>query len=519
MALNNIWRKLREAFFSVMPITLVIFALIIFFVPTGTDSIIKLAISAVFMIFGIAFFSIGADNAMIELGSAVGATISKKNKILFMIVAGFVIGFAITIAEPDLMVLAKQVVNSTNLGSVWPFVIVVSVGVGVLFILGILRVVFNLKLSVLLTICYAVVFILSLFAPKEFVPIAFDSGSVTTGPTSVPFLISFGLGISAVRSKRSEDDSFGLIALCSVGPIISVMILSFFIDTTTVTAVTQATVYSSISQEIFAKLLGNLKDVAIILVPIVLMFVIFQIFSFKFPKTKVVRTFIGFFLTYLGISLFLTGVMCGYYPLGKEIGEFLAGKDFAWVAIPLGFVLGALAIIAEPALQVLKDQVAEITNNTIKKQVIVIMISLGVALAAMIDVVQTMLNINCLYILFPLYTISLILTFTNSKLFSAIAFDTGGVATGTMSVSFILPFLAGFSSTGSAFGTVAVIAVMPVFTMQILGLVYKIKLKNKTRFSAQLHNGKNCIVEFNFDKPIVIKPRQENRILEFNIKN
>jgi len=517
MAFRGLFSKLKESFFSVMPITLIIFAIILFFVPTETDVVIKLLISSVLMIFGVAFFSLGADNSMIELGSGVGAALSKRNKLLFMLVTGFIIGFAITVAEPDIMVLAKQVADSTSLSSEWVFILTISLGVGILFVLGILRIVFNMKLSILLSICYLIVFVLSFFVPQDFVPIAFDSGSVTTGAISVPFLISFGLGLSAVRSKRSEDDSFGLIALCSVGPIIAVMILSLFLGNANVVVTSEVVSYSSISQEFFATLLDSLKDVAITLVPIVLMFIIFQLFAFKFPKTKVVRTLVGFLLTYLGISLFLTGVVCGYYPLGKEIGQYISSLDFSWIALPLAFILGAFAIIAEPAMQVLKKQVEDITNKAIKQRTIMIFISLGVALSVVVSVLQAMYEINFLYIIVPIFACCLILSFVNPKLFSAIAFDSGGVASGTMAVSFILPFVTGVSASGNGFGTVAMIATFPIFTMQILGLVYKIKLHKSNKLKVNLPKTQNDIIEFNYELPYEHKKVGEE-IVEFGVQ-
>ncbi|NCB48654.1 MAG: DUF1538 domain-containing protein [Clostridia bacterium] len=515
MQFRGLFSKFKESFFSVMPITLIIFALILFFIPTDIDEVLKLLISSVLMIFGVSFFSLGADNSMIELGTGVGATLSKKNKLLFMLTTGFIIGFAITVAEPDLMVLAKQVADSTSLSSQWIFILTISLGVGILFVLGILRIVFNMRLSILLNICYLTVFVLSFFVPKNFVPIAFDSGSVTTGAISVPFLISFGLGLSAVRSKRSEDDSFGLIALCSVGPIIAVMILSLFLGNANITVGTEVISNSSISEQLISTLLNSFKDVAIILIPIVLMFIIFQAFAFKFPKTKVVRTFIGFFLTYIGISLFLTGVVCGYYPLGKEIGQYISSLDFNWVALPLGFILGAFAIIAEPAMQVLKKQVEDITNKAIKKNIIMIFISLGVALSVVVSVLQAMFNFNFLYIIIPILACSLILTFVNPKLFSAIAFDSGGVASGTMAVSFILPFVTGLSANGNGFGTVALIASFPIFTMQIMGLIYKIKLKKENRLKANLPFANNDIIEFDYEQPYV-KKQISLEIVEFD---
>lgn len=515
MTLRGLLTKLKESVFSVMPITIVIIALFLLVIPTGGDTFIKLIVSSILMIIGIAFFELGAENAMIELGNGAGAAISKKNKIVFMLVVGFVIGFAITLAEPDLMVLARQVEKSTDLSSVWVFISAVSLGVGILFILSILRIVFSMNLSVLLTFCYLAVFVLSLFVPKEFVPIAFDSGSVTTGAISVPFLISFGLGLSAVRSKRSEDDSFGLIALCSVGPILAVMIMSLFLGSAEISMTVERTVYPSITQEFLAALGESLSDVAIVLFPILIMFVIFQLFSFKYPKTKVVRTLVGFLLTYIGVSLFLTGVECGYYPIGKEIGEFFSTLENSWVALPMAFVLGAAAIIAEPAMQVLKKQVEEITNKAIGRNTIMLFVSLGMALSVVVAAWQATSEVNFLMIIAPVYVACLILSFLSPKIFSAIAFDSGGVASGTMAVSFILPFVTGLSTSGGGFGTVGLIAAIPIFSMQILGIIYKVKLIKRNKLKPKLAPSKNDIIEFDYEKAVEQKESNKN-IVEFD---
>ncbi len=517
MAFRGLFTKLKEAVLSVAPITFIIFALVIFFIPTEMNVIIKLAISAVIMIVGVAFFSLGADNAMIELGSGAGATLSRKNKLLLMLLTGFLIGFAVTVAEPDLMVLAKQVEHSTSLNSAWMFVSVVSLGVGILFMLGILRIYFKMNLSVLLSVCYGIIIVLSFFVPKNFVPIAFDSGSVTTGAISVPFLISFGVGLSAVRSKRSEDDSFGLIALCSVGPIIAVMILSLFIGDANITASAGSVTYASVSEEFLAVLGASLRDVAITLSPIVIMFVIFQVLSFKFPATKVVRTIIGFLLTYVGIALFFTGVECGYLPLGRAIGVYFASLGSGWIAIIMAFMLGAFAIIAEPAMQVLKKQVEDITNKAISQRAIMIFISLGVAFSVAISVTQVLFGINFLYIVVPFYIACIVLTFIVPKVFTAIAFDSGGVASGTMAVSFILPFVTGLSASGNGFGTVAMIALFPIFAIQIMGLIYQMKLSKLVKKRQQRKYTNNDIIEFDY-------PREKEKgtgenIVEFEVKD
>ena len=288
--LKNFMLKLKESFMAVFPITLMIFALIIFLVPTEMNDVVKLVISAVLLLIGMALFTMGADSAMEELGKNIGSKLSTSKKLWFMILCSFVIGFIITFAEPDLMVLANQVSEYSSLSSVWLFLSTVSLGVGIFLMFAILKIVLKWKLSVILAICYGLIIVLAFFVPQQFMPIAFDSGSVTTGPISVPFLMSFGLGISAVRGGKNEDDSFGLIAMSSAGPILAVMILSLFLEPSAAIGgagevVTTLTPF----QEIGHAIVEYVGDVALVLLPIVVLFVVFQIFAFKFPKQKVLK--------------------------------------------------------------------------------------------------------------------------------------------------------------------------------------------------------------------------------------
>jgi len=492
--------KLKESVMAVLPITLVIFALIIFLVPSTWEDKLKLVISAVLLLIGISLFTLGADSSMTELGNNIGSTLSKSKKIWFMILCSFVIGFIITFAEPDLMVLATQVAQFSTLSSVWLFIAAVSLGVGFFLIFAILRLVLKWKVSIMLTIMYTIIITLAFFVPKEFMPIAFDSGSVTTGPISVPFLIAFGLGLSAVRSGNNEDESFGLIALCSAGPILSVMILSLFLQTGSGTAVVEESVAQvSLMQDFGNHFVKYLGDVALILLPILVLFILFQIFAFKFPKQKVIKMCMGFVYVYLGIALFLTGVECGYMHLGTIIGEYIGSLDYNWIAIPIGLVLGAFAIMAEPALHVLKKQVEDITGGVLKQKVIVTVICIGVACSVAMAVIQAMYDFSLLYILVPVYAICLGLSFFNTKLFTAVAFDSGGVATGAMAVSFILPMVTGLStSASSGFGTVALIAAFPILTMQILGCAYKIVLLKHEKQAKKGKTKKFEIIEYDW---------------------
>ncbi len=509
--------KLKESSISVLPITFLIILLVFLLVENPLQLILQILLCSIILIIGISFFSLGADSSMIELGGSVGTTFSKSKKLAFVVICALLIGFIITFAEPDLMVLAKQVVDFSSLDSIWIFISVVSLGVGILLILGILRIIYNIKLSILLTILYSIVFILSFIIPNQFVFISFDSGSVTTGPVSVPFLISFGLGLSAVKkSKKDEDTNFGLISLCSVGPLITVMILSLFLDTTGNITNETITQNASMLEQLLLTFKDCLLDVLIILVPILTLFTIFQIFSFKYPKTKIIRMCFGFFMTYIGISLFLTGVEFCYLPLGKLIGESLSQLSHNWIAVPIGFIVGAFAIIAEPSLHVLKKQVEDITNNAIKQKVITITVSLGVALAVGISIISALFPFNLLYVLLPVYVISILLAYFNSEIFTSIAFDSGGVATGTMAVSFILPMVTGLSQAKNGFGAIALVACFPILIVQILGFIYRIKVYKIENLQISNQLKKNYVIEFDYEKNYSPSKTKPDSIIEFD---
>lgn len=466
--IKEIFNKLKEAFMSVMPIMLIVSLLTILITPVSQEMFINFAVSSILLVLGMALFNVGAEQSMIPMGASIGQGLSQTKKLKIMLLSALIIGFVITFAEPDLAVLAEQ----SGMGK-WLFICTVSLGVGIFLLLAVIKTVFQIKLNVMLAISYGLVFILSIFVPDSFLPLCFDSGSVTTGPISVPFLIAFGLGLATIRSsKSSEDDSFGLIALSSAGPILAVMVMGLFGG---------GSIGSSGGHEVAgigSALVSNLVDVFIILLPIFAIFLIFNFAILKLPASKIYKIVIGLLITYIGIVLFLSGVTAGYLPIATEIGSTIMQTDFTWILYPLSLLLGYFVISAEPAVHVLKKQVEEITGGRIKQKTILVFVSIGVALAVFLAMLRILYDINILFILIPVYLISIILSFINPVVFTGVAFDAGGTATGAMAVSFILPFLTGvMGGTGGAFGTIALIACMPILSLQVLGLIYTIGVK------------------------------------------
>ena len=429
------------------------------------------------LILGMTMFTLGADNAMMPMGNKMGAYLSKNKKLWFLILVCFLLGTFITLAEPDLKVLADQ---ASYLPSI-TLIVTVSVGVGLFLVLAALRVVFKISLSKLLIISYLIVFVITALIPSEFIPLSFDSGGVTTGPITVPFIMALGIGIASVNGgENSKNDSFGLIGLCSIGPILSVLLLSLFFKNGNTTYISESSNSNILNYIILCS-----EEILIALSPIVILFFVFQFLFLKMPKKSLIKIIISIVYTFVGLVLFLVGVNYGFSSVGTYIGEVIASKNNILLVI-LGMVMGMLTILAEPAVYVLNKQVEEISSGLISKKSLTISLALGVSIAVGLAMLRIVLDIPILYVLIPGYLIALLLTFLTPKLFTAIAFDSGGVASGPVAATFILPFAIGACSTiGNsivldAFGLVAFIALTPLISIQVLGIIYNHKINKKT---------------------------------------
>ena len=484
--------KVKEAFSSVLPITLIVLALCFTIVPIDSGTFLSFILGAFLVIVGMGLFTLGADTAMTPIGEYVGTTVMRSKKIWIIVLVCFIVGVLITISEPDLTVLATQLEQTIDK---WTLIITVGVGVGVFLVIAFLRIVLKINLSYLLIGCYAVVFTLSFFVPETFVPLAFDSGGVTTGPMSVPFIIAIGTGVASMRSdKGAENDGFGLTALCSVGPIIAVMILGIIFKPDNFAVSDNIVIPPANSKVLLDSYLVALphymKEVGIALLPIVAFYFIFRIFGYKTGKSELIRILIGVLYTYVGLVFFLLGVNVGFLPVGSYLGEVLGRLDYNWIVVPIGMVIGYFVVAAEPAVHVLTKQVYEITSGAIPKKALRISLMLGVAVSVGLAMLRIVLNIPIMYFLIPGYLIALVLTFFVPNIFTAIAFDSGGVASGAMTASFLLPLALGVckASGGNVatqgFGVVAMVAMTPLIAIQILGLIYRIKtqkLKKKEK--------------------------------------
>lgn len=488
-----LFEKLKEAFASVLPVALIVVALS--FTPLvdfSTKELITFIISAIFLVAGIGLFNLGADLAMTPMGEQVGSGLTKSRKLQLLVSVCFVMGVLITIAEPDLSVLAEQVKNAVE-----PTLLIVTIGVGVglFLLLSILKIVFKKDLSAIIIFFYMVLFMLGMlmisFGKETFVPLAFDSGGVTTGPITVPFIMALGVGVAgAIGGKHASENSFGLIALCSVGPIIALMglVLASKGDLTYELSVASYSIDASLGANFIPAVLKVMKEVAIALGLIVAFFLVLQLVALKLSKTKLLQIGFGICYTFIGLVVFLTAVAVGFMPVGFQLGRELA--EMPRVLVASGFVIGMVVVLAEPAVHVLNKQVEEITDGLVTKRSMLIALSVGVGISIGLSMLRIIIGFPIIYYLIPGYFLSLGLSFFVPKLYTAIAFDSGGVASGPLTSSFILPLAIGACSVihdggdsilSYAFGIVAMVAMTPLITIQVLGFkaIFSKWIKNR----------------------------------------
>ena len=494
--------KLSEALSAVVPVIVIVLLLSFTVARVSPSVLLSFLMGAVLVMIGMMFFTLGAELSMTPMGEKVGAKMTQTKKVWFILLLSFVLGVIITISEPDLQVLAELVPSIPN----HILILAVAIGVGLFLLIAILRMLLGIALPHLLVGLYVIVFILAFFVPGNFRAIAFDSGGVTTGPMTVPFIMALGIGISAIRNDRhAADDSFGLVALCSVGPILAVLILGLIFtpgDSHT-ELVHDVQIADTVELwKIFGRQLpAYIKEIAVSLLPIVLFFGLFQIFSLHLSGRSLGKIAIGLVYTYLGLVLFLTGANVGFMPTGAYLGSVIAAQSWRYLLIPIGAVIGFFIVKAEPAVYVLNHQVEEITDGAISAKAMGTALSLGVAASVALAMTRVLTGISIMWFLLPGYAIALGLSFVVPKIFTAIAFDSGGVASGPMTATFLLPLAQGAcvavggDLTKDAFGVVAMVAMTPLITIQILGVVSVIKNRRRGEGEILLPDDDDAIIE------------------------
>lgn len=487
--------KLGENFLSVLPIFLIV--TILFLVPgvvttsSKWESYVAFVISSVFVGLGLSFFTMGVDESMSRIGQAVGESLFKKKNLLFIILMTFIIGVLVTVAEPDLSVMASQIG--------WEkitLIAFVGIGVGLFVVFGVLRILFGKDLRIMFICFYAIVFMLASIVDKRFLPIAFDSGGVTTGPVTVPFILAFGVGLAASKASngRSGEDAFGLTALASVGPIVAVMVMSLFMDVDNMVYTPDISPLESLSgwgdfAPVFFSLVGEyileeLKNVAIAIAPLAIFFFIYNLVFLHYRWKQTMKIYVNLLYASFGLVMFLAAVNVGFLPTAQEIGKGIGSNpDLVWLAILVGGLFGIFGVIAEPAVHVLVHQVEHVSEGTISSKSVLVVLALAVGGGVALAVTRAYFGFTVLYYMVPGYLIALGLTFLVPKIFTSIAFDSGGVASGPMASTFVMPFVIGFTISchgaesvyENAFGCVAMIALMPLIVVQCMGLTAKVK--------------------------------------------
>ena len=482
----NILHKFKETAVSVLPVMAIVFLLGFTIVPLEPSLLLRFFVSGILLIIGLTIFLLGVDLGIQPMGERCGAALTQKKSLSLLLVSAFVIGFIVTVAEPDIQVFADQVRGVFPFVNKLTFTFVIAGGVGIFIMLGLLRSVTSLSLKWTLFISYTILFVVAFFAPDSFMGIGFDSGGATTGPMTVPFIMALGIGVSSVRAGK-EDNSFGLTGISSIGPVLAVVVYAIIVGGPAAVPEPVEGLEGPLTAGIISSALHeSLTSIA----PLFGLFIIFQIFLLKMTARQVIRMLIGFVYSFAGLAIFLGGVYGGFMQTGKQLGQvfgslaFQRGGIWMFLLILTSLILGAIIVCAEPAVWCLSEQVETVSGGTIKRKMLLVFLSVGTAIAIGLAMWRAIAGFNIKWLLVPGYVISMLLMLFCPELFTGIAFDSGGVASGPLTSTFVLSFALGAansaSGSGDSFGVIALVAMMPLIAIQIMGIVYKIKTsKNK----------------------------------------
>ena len=491
--MDLLWQKVREAVSSVLPITVIVTILNFTIAPVGTELFLRFLLGAAAITSGLGIFLFGADMAIQPIGMHMGSSITRQRSLFLLLSSGLILGFLINVAEPDLLVLAGQVAAVTAGGiTFWELVIVVSIGIGLMVAIGLGRIVFRISLPKLITVAYAIVFTLYIFAPGPFLGIAFDSGGATTGSMTVPFILALGMGVASVEGGReSEEDSFGLLGLASIGPMLAVLSMGILsgIKTLSGSLPPPVALNNGIWHPFFLAVPPVAREVLFAIAPISILFFIAQVLLIKLPPRTLSRILKGLVYTFLGLVLFLTGVNAGFMEAGNAIGSAVALYGNDWLIVLTGFVIGFTIVYAEPAVHVLNDQVEAVTSGRIKKRVILYALSIGVGMALLLAMLKILIpGLELWHLLVPGYTMAIIMSHFTPTIFVGIAIDSGGVASGPMTATFVLAYAQGVAHAVptadvlmDAFGVIGMVALTPLIAIQVLGLLFEREARKKPK--------------------------------------
>ena len=480
--------KVKEVLSAVSPIVIIVIILNFTLAPIPNTLLFQFILGAVAIVMGLAILLFGIEVGVLPFGNHMGSSFLKSNNMWYVVIVGFLLGFFVNVAEPDLQVLAAQV--SSVMGGFIPMAVIlvaVSIGTGIMLSLGIIRIVKNISLRVVLLVTYGIIFLLSIFSSSDMFAIGFDASGATTGALSVPLILALSVGVASMKknSKSSEEDSFGLVGIMSTGAIFGVLVLNLFVKTDNITGVLELhhTETGSLLGHFLAEIPGVAADSFMAMLPLVLILIIFQKIKFNLKPRAFAKIFLGFLYTYIGLVIFLVGAHAGFMNVGNLIGYQLAAYENKAILVISGFVLGMVVILTEPAVHILTEQIENVTSGYIKRKTVLFTLSIGVAFAVGLSMLRIAVPaIQLWHYLVPGFAISLALMFFVPNLFVGIAFDSGGVASGPMTATFVLAFAQGASNAIEhsnilldSFGVIAMVAMTPLIALQVLGVIYKLK--------------------------------------------
>ncbi len=496
-------QTVKETFYSSLPLAAIIVICLCISPLNSLSDYLKIIAGYACVVFGQAMFLIGLETSILPIGRMVGGSFAKYNNIIFVLSFGFVFGLLATVAEPALSVLAKQISSIMPLVNSTLFIWITGTGIGIGVAIALLRIVKNFSIKWTFAILYALVFLLVIFSPNEFIALAFDGSGATTGDVSVPFILALGLGISATFSKsKTNDDSLGIIGIASVGPIVAVLAYGIIVKASNGGVLPPEKTYDMSNTKGLGDIIfGNIFDVALAVLPIVLISIPFLLFFLKLPKRTFLKLMLGVIPVYLGLLIFLSGIDFGFGFVGQYIGQIFFEESrpeaFKWLLLAVGFILGAAITVSEPAVTVLGVQIEDLTNGHIKQMTIRITLALGIGVASLLSILKILTEINILYFLVPLYAIALVMMIFTPKLFVGLAFDSGGVTGGALTSAFLTPLTLSIAKSvaeanggemsilTNGFGIISFISVTPLIAIQALGIIYDIRLKRAEKEAAE----------------------------------
>lgn len=513
---SKFFQTVKETFFASLPLGVIIVICFCIAPLSSFADYFKIIIGYVCVVLGQSMFLVGLETSILPIGKMVGGSFARYNKLAFVLSFGFIFGLLATVAEPALSVLAKQINSIMPLVNSTLFIWITGTGIGIGVAIALWRIVKNINIKWVFAILYSLVFALVIFSPNEFIALAFDGSGATTGDVSVPFILALGLGISATASKsKTNDDSLGIIGIASVGPIIAVLIYGIIIKATNGELPPENSYDMSTTSGLGEIILGNMSDVALAVLPIILISIPFLLFLLKIPKKAFITLMLGVIPVYLGLLIFLSGIDFGFGFVGQYIGQMFFEESrpewCKWLLLGIGFILGAAITVSEPAVTVLGAQIEDLTNGHIKKMTIRITLAIGIGVASLLSILKILTEINILYFLVPLYAISIIMMIFTPKLFVGLAFDSGGVTGGALTSAFLTPLTLSIAgavaeANGSAmsiltngFGIISFISVTPLIAIQALGIIYNIRLKRAQAEASKesFEDLKNFVTELN----------------------